>query len=219
MSASSSSQLRRRPTAASAGLLWVVVISMLVIGSPAEAQGRAHITFAGLKAATTCIPGPIGAGRTSSYHLSWEPATKKNKHPRFVYEIYQATMRGGENFSHRRYATAPGVTSFDTHSSQRKTPSTSSSGREIEQATKTRTSSSKKARTSACDSAAHPMGVKPTMQPVDDAIDQVRGAGIGPVIVEYGDYECPSRKAFREIEQVRRRLGGGNVSMSSGISR
>lgn len=53
------------------------------------------------------------------------------------------------------------------------------------------------------------MGVKPTMQPVDDAIDHVRGAGTGPVIVEYGDYECPySRKAFREIEQVRRRLGG-----------
>ena len=31
---------------------------------------------------------------------------------------------------------------------------------------------------------------------------------IGPVIVEYGDYECPySRRAFREIEQVRRRCG------------
>ena len=114
MSASSSSQLRRRPTAPSAGLLWVVVISILLISSPAEAQGKAHITFAGLKAATTCIPGPIGAGRTSSYHLSWEPATKKNKHPRFVYEVYQATVRGGENFSTPTYATAPGVTSFDT---------------------------------------------------------------------------------------------------------
>ena len=45
------------------------------------------------------------------------------------------------------------------------------------------------------------------MQPVDDAIDHLRGAGAGPVIVEYGDYECPySRQAFREIERVRKRL-------------
>jgi protein-disulfide isomerase len=50
-------------------------------------------------------------------------------------------------------------------------------------------------------------GAESTMQPVDDAIDHVRGAGSGPVIVEYGDYECPySRKAFREIERVQRRL-------------
>jgi hypothetical protein len=87
---------------------------MLVVSSPAEAKRKGHITFAGLKAATTCIPGPIGGGRTSSYHLSWEPATEKNKHSRIVYEVYQATTRGGENFSTPTYTTAPAVTSFDT---------------------------------------------------------------------------------------------------------
>jgi protein-disulfide isomerase len=48
------------------------------------------------------------------------------------------------------------------------------------------------------------------MQPIDESVDHVRGAGDGRVILEYGDYECPySRMAYREIEQVERRLGGG----------
>jgi protein-disulfide isomerase len=47
------------------------------------------------------------------------------------------------------------------------------------------------------------------MQPIDDAVDHVRGAGDGRLIVEYGDYECPySRLAYRDIEQVEQRLGG-----------
>jgi protein-disulfide isomerase len=46
------------------------------------------------------------------------------------------------------------------------------------------------------------------MEPLDDAIDHVRGASGGSVIVEYGDYECPySRQAYREIERVERRFG------------
>ena len=41
------------------------------------------------------------------------------------------------------------------------------------------------------------------MEPLDDAIDHVRGPSGAPEIVEYGDYECPySRRAFREIERV-----------------
>jgi protein-disulfide isomerase len=48
------------------------------------------------------------------------------------------------------------------------------------------------------------------MEPVDDAVDHVRGGSAGRLIVEYGDYECPySRRAFREIEHVERRLGNG----------
>jgi protein-disulfide isomerase len=47
------------------------------------------------------------------------------------------------------------------------------------------------------------------MQPLDEAVDHVRG-GPGRLIVEYGDYECPySRQAFREIERVEQRLDGG----------
>jgi formate-nitrite transporter family protein len=48
------------------------------------------------------------------------------------------------------------------------------------------------------------------MQPLDDAIDHVRGGAAGRLIVEYGDYECPySRRAYREIECVEARLGDG----------
>jgi protein-disulfide isomerase len=46
------------------------------------------------------------------------------------------------------------------------------------------------------------------MEPIDDAVDHVRGPSAGHLIVEYGDYECPySRQATREIERVDRRLG------------
>jgi protein-disulfide isomerase len=48
------------------------------------------------------------------------------------------------------------------------------------------------------------------LQPLDEAVDHIRGSADGRVILEYGDYECPySRKAFREIEHVERRLGEG----------
>jgi protein-disulfide isomerase len=48
------------------------------------------------------------------------------------------------------------------------------------------------------------------IEPLDDAVDHVRGGAAGTVILEYGDYECPySRKAFREIERVERQLADG----------
>jgi len=41
------------------------------------------------------------------------------------------------------------------------------------------------------------------IEPVDEAVDHVRGTATAPVIVEYGDYECPySRAAYRSIERV-----------------
>ncbi len=44
------------------------------------------------------------------------------------------------------------------------------------------------------------------MQPLEETVDHVRGGRTGPVIVEYGDYECPySRQAFRELERLERR--------------
>jgi protein-disulfide isomerase len=47
------------------------------------------------------------------------------------------------------------------------------------------------------------------MEPLDEAIDHVRGSASGRLILEYGDYECPySRQAFREIARVERRVGG-----------
>jgi protein-disulfide isomerase len=51
-------------------------------------------------------------------------------------------------------------------------------------------------------------GTEITMQPLDQTVDHVRGSSVGPLIVEYGDYECPySRQALREIEQLERRPG------------
>src|SRR4051812_4583199 len=51
-------------------------------------------------------------------------------------------------------------------------------------------------------------GTEITMEPLDDAVDHIRGSSAGRLIVEYGDYECPySRQAFREIERVESRLG------------
>ena len=48
------------------------------------------------------------------------------------------------------------------------------------------------------------------MQPLDEAIDHVRGPSDSRLIVEYGDYECPySRKAFRHIQGIEHRLDGG----------
>jgi protein-disulfide isomerase len=48
------------------------------------------------------------------------------------------------------------------------------------------------------------------MEPLDEAIDHVRGAATGRLIVEYGDYECPySRQAFRAIERVERQRPEG----------
>jgi formate-nitrite transporter family protein len=49
-----------------------------------------------------------------------------------------------------------------------------------------------------------------TLEPLDEHVDHVRGPEGAPLIVEYGDYECPySRQAFREIGQVERRFDGG----------
>ena len=48
-----------------------------------------------------------------------------------------------------------------------------------------------------------------SLEPLEAGIDHVRGPGAAPVIVEYGDYECPySREAFREIERVEHAMKG-----------
>ena len=100
-----------------AGLLPLLVAAFVLSASPPALAKRDTIppTFAGLKSATTCIPGPVGGGRTTSYHLSWDPAAD-NRTPssQILYDIYQATTSGGEDFSAPTYTTAAGATSFDT---------------------------------------------------------------------------------------------------------
>lgn len=95
-------------------LLLAVIAALLVVSSPTQAMRKPRIKFAGLKWATTCIPGPVKEGETSSYHLEWEAAKAKTSRRKIVYAVYQATTPGGENYSQPTYTTAPGVTSFDT---------------------------------------------------------------------------------------------------------
>jgi hypothetical protein len=98
-------------------LLLLVAATLLVISPPAGAKRRDHIppTFAGLESATTCIPGPIGPGRTTSYHLRWNPATDNvTPSSKIVYDVYQARKAGGEDFSTPTYTTPAGATSFNS---------------------------------------------------------------------------------------------------------
>ena len=67
--------------------------------------------FAGLTSATTCVPGPIGGDRTTSYHLRWTAASGA---PHAVYRVYQATTPGAENYAKPTYVTKPGATTFTT---------------------------------------------------------------------------------------------------------
>ena len=47
------------------------------------------------------------------------------------------------------------------------------------------------------------------MEPLDPAVDHVRGSPGDLLILEYGDYECPySRQAFHAIELAGQLLGG-----------
>lgn len=73
-------------------------------------------SFAGLKAATTCIPGPVGGDvRSSPYRLRWAPATDNVTPPReIVYDLYQATSPGREDFSRPTYSAPAGATAFST---------------------------------------------------------------------------------------------------------
>jgi protein-disulfide isomerase len=49
-----------------------------------------------------------------------------------------------------------------------------------------------------------------TAEPLDEALDHVRGPSAGRLILEYGDYECPySRQAFREIQRVEQQMKDG----------
>jgi hypothetical protein len=100
-------------------LLLAAAAILLFVSPPTASASRDNIPpkFAGIESATTCIPGPIGGDRTTVYHLSWSPATdNRGGTPSrwIVYDIYQATMPGGEDFSTPTFTTAPGRTYFDT---------------------------------------------------------------------------------------------------------
>ena len=107
----------RRSAGVRSGLV-LLVVAIILVASPtagAKRRDRTPPTFAGLKSATTCVPGPIGGGRTTSYTLSWDAATDNvSPSSTIVYLVYQANAPGSEDFSTPTYTTAAGVTSFAT---------------------------------------------------------------------------------------------------------
>jgi hypothetical protein len=72
--------------------------------------------FAGLESAVTCIPGPVGGPvRSSSWRLTWKAARDDGTPAAaIVYDVYQATVAGGEDFSAPTYTSDPGATTFTT---------------------------------------------------------------------------------------------------------
>ena len=102
---------------------WVLVAAIAVLtaltGATATSgtvAARDHTppTFSGLKSATTCIPGPVEDG-TAAYRLTWDAATDDiTPQSKIVYDVYQATKSGGEDFSSATYTTRLGATSFTT---------------------------------------------------------------------------------------------------------
>jgi hypothetical protein len=97
-----------------------IALFLLVAATGAEVANaggadRTPPTFGGLVSATTCIPGPVGGDRMSSYRLTWV-AAKDNVTPssRIVYSVYRATSPGGEDFSAPTYTTHRGAVTFVT---------------------------------------------------------------------------------------------------------
>jgi hypothetical protein len=91
--------------------------------------------FGGLESATMCVPGPNG-GQSANHQLRWATATDDvTPSNKIVYDIYQATMPGGETSPPRRTPHAA-ATPPSRHRHCRPTqPSTSWSGRETARAT------------------------------------------------------------------------------------
>ncbi len=114
----STSEPRLRRSAGVGSALVLLVVAVFLVASPtAGAKRKDHTppTFAGLKSATTCVPGPIGGGMTTSYNLTWDAATDKvSPSSTIVYLVYQANAPGAEDFSTPTYMTAAGATSFAT---------------------------------------------------------------------------------------------------------
>ena len=76
-------------------------------------------TFAGLISAITCpSPGPVVADllpRPNDYRLTWNAATDPvTPSAQIVYDIFVATMPGGEDYANPTWTTSPGATTFVT---------------------------------------------------------------------------------------------------------
>jgi hypothetical protein len=83
--------------------------------APPSGGGGAAPTFAGIKSAFACTPGPQRPGETTPFTLTWDAATDPvTPSDEIVYNVYESGTPGGENFASPTWTTAPGVTSFRT---------------------------------------------------------------------------------------------------------
>jgi hypothetical protein len=84
-------------------------------GPPPPRGDNTPPTFAGLESAFACTPGPQRPGQTTPFTLTWKAATDdKTASSQIVYDIYESTTAGAEDFSRPTWTTPPGVTSFKT---------------------------------------------------------------------------------------------------------
>jgi hypothetical protein len=81
----------------------------------AAAPDTSPPSFAGLKSAFACTPGPQRPGQTTPFNLSWSAASDdQTPSSQIVYDVFYSTTPGGEDFSHPNWTTSPGVTTFRT---------------------------------------------------------------------------------------------------------
>jgi hypothetical protein len=72
-------------------------------------------TFAGLASASACTPGPQRPGQTTPFNLTWKAATDKvTPQNEIVYDVFEATRSGAENYAKPSWTTGSGATSFKT---------------------------------------------------------------------------------------------------------
>jgi hypothetical protein len=72
-------------------------------------------TFAGLESAVACTPGAQRPGETTPFTLTWKPATDPHtSSSAIVYQVYESTTAGGEDYAQPTWTTAPGATTFRT---------------------------------------------------------------------------------------------------------
>jgi hypothetical protein len=131
-------------------LLLFTAGAWLVITTPAEAKraDEKPPSFAGLKSATTCIPGPVGGGSTAAYSLKWDRATDDvSPSKKIVYDVYQANTTGGEDFTNRPIRRPPASPPSQRLRSRPARTSTSSSAPGTKRATGTQTRWSERAKT------------------------------------------------------------------------
>jgi hypothetical protein len=72
-------------------------------------------TFTGLQSAFACTPGPQRPGQTTPFTLSWQPAADDlTPAAAIVYDVFESSTPGGENYATPTWTTPPGITSFKT---------------------------------------------------------------------------------------------------------